>query len=249
MDLTGRKIWVVGASSGIGAALAHELHQRGARVAISARREDALRKVAADAGLAVAPVEVTDAQSVRHAAREVEQALGGLDIVVFSAGYWQQMDDFDAASFQRHLDVNLTGLANTLDTVIPRLHGGGMIVGIASVAGYRGLPGAEAYGATKAAQINLLEALRAKLRPEGIDVLTVCPGFVETEMTETNSFPMPFIIQADQAARAIADGIEHQSTRIVFPWQMSLLMRFAKFVPDRLWALALTPGRQPRPGP
>ncbi|GAB2582204.1 SDR family NAD(P)-dependent oxidoreductase [Kribbella endophytica] len=240
MDLTRRKIWIVGASSGIGAALAHELHQRGAHVAISARREDKLKEVAGNQ-LAISTVDVTDQDSVRRAAHDVTQQLGGLDIVVFSAGYWAQMDDFDAASFQKHLDVNLTGLANTLDTVIPRLQGGGMIVGIASVAGYRGLPGAEAYGATKAAQINLLEALRAKLRPNGIDVLTVCPGFVETEMTETNSFPMPFIIKADQAARAIADGIERQSARIVFPWQMSLLMRFAKLVPDRLWALALTP--------
>jgi NAD(P)-dependent dehydrogenase (short-subunit alcohol dehydrogenase family) len=240
MDLTGRKIWIVGASSGIGAALAHELHQRGAHVAISARREDKLKEVAGHQ-LAISAVDVTDQDSVRRAAHDVTQKLGGLDIVVFSAGYWEQMDDFDAGSFQKHLDVNLTGLANTLDTVIPRLRGGGMIVGIASVAGYRGLPGAEAYGATKAAQINLLEALRAKLRPVGIDVLTVCPGFVETEMTETNSFPMPFIVKAGQAARAIADGIERQSARIVFPWQMSVLMRFAKLVPNRLWALALTP--------
>jgi NAD(P)-dependent dehydrogenase (short-subunit alcohol dehydrogenase family) len=240
MDLTGRKTWIVGASSGIGAALAKELHARGAEVAISARREDKLKEVAGSQ-LVISAVDVTDQDSVRRAAHDVTQQLGGLDIVIFSAGYWAQMDDFDAVSFTKHLDVNLTGLANTLDTVIPRLNGGGMIVGIASVAGYRGLPGAEAYGATKAAQINLLEALRAKLRPNGIDVLTVCPGFVETEMTETNSFPMPFIIKADQAARAIADGIERQSARIVFPWQMSLLMRFAKLVPDRLWALALTP--------
>jgi short-subunit dehydrogenase len=117
----------------------------------------------------------------------------------------------------------------------------GMIVGISSVAGYRGLPGSEAYGATKAAQLNLLEALRVRLRRDGIDVLTVCPGFVETEMTEQNTFPMPFIVSAEQAGRAIADGIEKQSARIVFPWQMSLLMRAARLIPDRLWALALTP--------
>jgi short-subunit dehydrogenase len=115
----------------------------------------------------------------------------------------------------------------------------GMIVGIASVAGYRGLPGAEAYGATKAAQINLLESLRVRLRPDGIDVLTVCPGFVETEMTEANDFPMPFMVKAPEAARAIADGMAKQTARIVFPWQMSLLMGAATRIPDRLWALAL----------
>ncbi|MEV6285075.1 SDR family NAD(P)-dependent oxidoreductase [Kribbella sp. NPDC051770] len=242
MDLNGRKIWVVGASSGIGAALAQELNARGAQVAISARREDKLKEVAGR-DLTVCPIDVTDSDSVLRATDTVIRQLDGLDIVVFSAGYWAQMDEFDATSFGKHLDVNLRGLANTLESVIPRLRGGGMIVGIASVAGYRGLPGAEAYGATKAAQINLLEALRAKLRPDGIDVLTVCPGFVETEMTETNSFPMPFIIKPGQAAQAIADGIERQSARIVFPWPMAVLMRFAKLVPDRLWALALTPGR------
>ena len=134
-------------------------------------------------------------------------------------------------------------MANCLGELIPRMKAqrAGMIVGISSVAGYRGLPGSEAYGATKAAQINLLESLRARLRPDGIDVLTVCPGFVETEMTSSNTFSMPFMVTAPEAARAIADGMERQSARIVFPWQMSLLMRFAKLVPDRLWALALTP--------
>ena len=153
------------------------------------------------------------------------------------------MSEFDVESFHRHLDVNLGGMANCLGALIPRLKArrAGMIVGISSVAGYRGLPGAEAYGATKAAQINLLESLRASLRPDGIDVLTVCPGFVETEMTEDNAFPMPFMIKAPQAARAIADGMAMQSARIVFPWQMALLMKAAKLVPDRLWAIALTP--------
>ena len=220
MDLTGRKIWIVGASSGIGAALAHELHQRGAHVAISARREDKLKEVAGHQ-LAISTVDVTDQDSVRRAAHDVTQTLGGLDIVVFSAGYWQQMDDFDAGSFQKHLDVNLTGLANTLDTVIPRLRGGGMIVGIASVAGYRGLPGAEAYGATKAAQINLLEALRAKLRPGGIDVLTVCPGFVETEMTVQSIANITAKTgRSEEAARAELERL-NPSGRLIAPTEVA----------------------------
>jgi NAD(P)-dependent dehydrogenase (short-subunit alcohol dehydrogenase family) len=244
MELAGRRIWVVGASSGIGAALAQELCRRGARVAISARRAEALTEVAGE-WMTPVPCDITDAGQVRQAADTVAAELGGgIDIAVLSAGYWQQMgDEFDVESFNRHLQVNLTGMANCLGELIPRMkvQRAGLIVGISSVAGYRGLPGSEAYGATKAAQINLLEALRVRLRPDGIDVLTVCPGFVETEMTEQNTFPMPFIVSAEQAGRAIADGIEKQSARIVFPWQMSLLMRAARLVPDRLWALALTP--------
>ncbi|TCO26141.1 short-subunit dehydrogenase [Kribbella steppae] len=241
MELSGRRIWVVGASSGIGAALARELADRGARVAVSARRVSALQDVAAGR-MAVVPVDITDAEAVRQAADRVVEELGGLDIVVLSAGYWKQLKDFDAESFQRHLDVNLSGMAHCLDAVIPRLRaaGAGVIVGIASVAGYRGLPGAEAYGATKAAQINLLEALRVRLRPDGIHVVTVCPGFVDTEMTDSNTFPMPFIISAPRAAQEIANGIERRATRVAFPWQMSWLARLAKLVPDNLWTRLLS---------
>ncbi|MEV8379086.1 SDR family NAD(P)-dependent oxidoreductase [Kribbella sp. NPDC056861] len=243
MELAGRRIWVVGASSGIGAAVAQELCKRGAHVAVSARRADALKEVAGEWMTAV-PCDITDADDVRQAAGVVAAELGGIDIAILSAGYWKQMgSDFDVESFDQHLNVNLSGMANCLGELIPRMkaQGAGVIVGISSVAGYRGLPGSEAYGATKAAQINLLESLRVRLRPDGIDVLTVCPGFVETEMTETNTFPMPFMVSAEEAGRAIADGIAKQSARIVFPWQMSLLMRVAKVIPDRLWALALTP--------
>ena len=119
--------------------------------------------------------------------------------------------------------------------------GAGMIVGISSVAGYRGLPGSEAYGATKAAQINLLEALRVRLRPDGIDVLTVCPGFRRDRDDRAERVPDAVHRLGRQAGRAIADGIEKRSARIVFPWQMSLLMRAARLIPDRFWAVALTP--------
>ncbi len=242
MDLTGRRVWIVGASSGIGAALATALDARGARVAVSARRESALRDLAGDR-MAVVPVDITDKIAVRRAAGRVVDELGGLDIVVLSAGYWKQLSEFEAESFQEHLDVNLSGMAHCLEAVIPRMQaaGAGMIVGISSVAGLRGLPGAEAYGATKAAQINLLEALRVGLGPSGIDVVTVCPGFVDTEMTETNQFPMPFMVSAPVAARIIADGIEKRKARIVFPWQMAVFAQVAPLVPQRLWAQLFRP--------
>lgn len=241
-EVAGRRYWLVGASSGIGAALAHELVRRGALVAVSARREDSLKEVAGD-DMAVVPVDATDRDAVARAADEVGVALGGIDVVVWCAGHWQQFDaaEWDADVFARHVEVNLLGLNNLLAAVIPPMvrSGSGHVVGIASVAGYRGLAGAEAYGATKAAQINLLEGLRAALGRHGVRVTTVCPGFVRTEMTEDNEFPMPFIIDADEAARAVADGLERRRTEIVFPLPMAATMKLARLVPVGLWG-ALT---------
>jgi len=240
--IRGRRFWLVGASSGIGAALATELVDRGAHVAISARRADDLEAVAAGT-MTVAPLDVTDRAAVHRAAGAVADALGGLDVVVWCAGYWRQFDAtaWDADDFARHVEVNLLGLNNVLAAVVPAMVAArrGHLVGIASVAGYRGLTGAEAYGATKAAQINLFEALRAALRGHMVRVTTVCPGFVHSEMTASNDFPMPFIIDADQAARAIANGIERRRTEIVFPLPMAALMKTARIVPVRAWA-ALT---------
>jgi len=234
----GKRYWLVGASSGIGAALATELVRRGAAVAISARRVEDLEEVAGDT-MAVVPLDVTDRGAVRRASADVVERLGGVDVVVFCAGYWKQFDAarWDPEVFERHVEVNLLGLNNLLAAAIPPMAaaGTGHIVGIASVAGYRGIAGAEAYGATKAAQINLLEALRAALSPRGIRVTTVCPGFVRTEMTEVNDFPMPFIIDSDRAAREIADGIEAGRVEIVFPRRMAALMKTARLIPVRAW--------------
>ena len=247
--LAGRAVWVVGASSGIGAALAAELVVRGARVAISARRADQLKEVAGDRMSAV-PLDVTDRIAVDAAAKEVAVLIGAPDLVVFSAGVWEQLDAaaWDRDLFARHIEVNLLGLNNLLGAVLPpmleRGHGG--FVGVSSVAGYRGLAGAEAYGATKAAQINLLEALRIAVAGLGVDVVTVCPGFVKTELTAGNSFPMPFIIEADQAARAICDGLEQGRAEIVFPLPMAVLMKIARLLPVRLWATAMQRVSRPK---
>ncbi|WP_243057222.1 SDR family oxidoreductase [Nocardioides sp. SR21] len=235
------KYWIIGASSGIGAELAQELVRRGGEVAISARKAEDLQEVAGDA-MQVVPLDATDRAAVLAASEQV----GDVDVVVWCAGYWKQFDAaaWDADIFERHIEVNLLGLNNVLAAAIPRMvrNRRGHLVGIASVAGYRGLPGAEAYGATKAAQINLLEGLRAALSKHGVRVTTVCPGFVRTPMTDTNEFPMPFMIEADQAARAIADGLEKHRTEIVFPLPMAVTMKLARLVPVRAWA-ALTKQR------
>jgi len=249
--IRGRRYWLVGASSGIGAALARELVDRGARVAISARRVDELERVAGGT-MACVPLDATDREAVARAATQVTEELGGIDVVVWCAGYWKRFDarHWDGDEFARHIEVNLLGMNNVLAAVVPAMAqaGRGHIVGIASVAGYRGVAGAEAYGATKAAQINLLEALRAALAPDNVRVTAVCPGFVRTEMTAVNDFPMPFLIEADQAARSIADGLEARRTEIVFPLPMALAMKAARLVPVRLWgALGARAGKRARP--
>lgn len=240
MKLAGTAVWVLGASSGIGAATARELVRRGARVAVTARREQQLRDVA-HGEMLVVPADVTDAGSLAQAAATVLDTLGRLDVVVYAAGYWQQMDAmaWDAEAFERHLRVNLTGLSNTLAVVLPPMlqRGQGVLAGISSVAGYRGLAGSGGYGATKAAQLNLLESLRVQLAPHGVRVTTISPGFVRTDLTADNRFPMPFLIEAAQAATAICDGLERDRTEIVFPLPMAVLMTAARLIPPRLWTV------------
>jgi NAD(P)-dependent dehydrogenase (short-subunit alcohol dehydrogenase family) len=239
MKLNGKIAWVVGGSSGIGAAVARELVSRGATVAVSARRREQLDEVA-HGDMMVVPADVTAADSVAAAAARVEQELGAIDLAVLCAGYWRSMDPahWDIDIFDRHLQVNLGGMNNAIAAVLPGMlrRRSGTIAGVASVAGYRGLAGAEAYGATKAAQINLLESLRIHLARTGVKVTTVCPGFVRTDLTATNRFPMPFLIEADQAARSICDGLERERVEIVFPAPMAVLMKAARLVPVRAWA-------------
>ena len=239
MELSGKVAWVVGGSSGIGAAVARELQSRGALVAISARRQDQLDEVSGGTMLTVV-ADVTDADAMKAAAARIRDELGPVDIAVLSAGYWKQMtgNEWDSESFNRHVQVNLIGMSNSIAAVLPEMlaRRRGVIAGISSVAGYRGLTGSQAYGATKAGQINLLESLRIQVARAGVRVITVCPGFVRTDLTATNAFPMPFIIEADTAGRAICDGLERERAEIVFPIRMAIVMKAARLVPVALWS-------------
>ena len=243
MTFPDKVAWVVGASRGIGAAVACELTARGANVAISARDAAQLAQVSDGRMLAI-PADVTDPTMLTAAASTIQDRLGPLDLVVVSAGYWKQMavDAWDTEVFDRHVKVNLSGLSNTIAAVLPGMlqKRSGVIAGIASVAGYRGLAGSEAYGATKAAQINLLESLRIHLRHTGVRVTTVCPGFVRTDLVADNRFPMPFMIEPDQAATAICDGLARERTQIVFPLPMAVLMNTARLVPASVWTALWT---------
>lgn len=238
--LANKAIWVIGASSGIGAAVAREARRRGARVAISARRADRLQELAAG-DMTVVPLDVTSAEELRSGAAEVREHLGDIDVAVLCAGYWKQTDaaNWDTESFDRHVQVNLVGMSNAIAAVLPRMleQRRGHIAGISSVAGFRGLAGAEAYGATKAAQINLLESLRVHVARTGVTVTTICPGFVRTELTAGNRFPMPFMIEPEEAATSICAALERPRAEVVFPTRMAVLMKTARLVPRGLWRL------------
>ncbi|MBA3293355.1 MAG: SDR family NAD(P)-dependent oxidoreductase [Actinomycetota bacterium] len=253
MKIAGTTFWITGASGGIGAELARELQRRGGRIAISARRREALDEVA-QGRMYVEPVDITDRDAVHTAVESVRAELGSIDVAVLNAGAWQQVsvDKFDAAAFRTQFDTNLMGTVHCIEALLPTMLADkrGVITGMASVAGYRGLPGSEAYGSSKAALINLLESLRGSLGPRGIRVQTISPGFVRTDLTARNKFPMPFLIDADQAARAIADGIAAEKTEIVFPLPMMLMMKAARLVPNALWPklFARTPMARGRSG-
>jgi short-subunit dehydrogenase len=239
VNLAGKVAWITGGSSGIGAALAGELARRGARVAITARREGKLADVAARAPGEVRPYpgDVRDRSAIAAVGERIESDLGPVDLAVLNAGTWEQMDvaHWDSAPIREHIDTNLLGMVNCLDAVLPRMvaRRSGALVGVASVAGYRGYTRAEAYSTTKAASINMLESLRIDLDRLGVNVQVVNPGFVRTELTERNDFPMPFMLEADDAARRIADAIEKEKAEAVFPLPYRIGMKLARFTPVR----------------
>lgn len=243
MNLHGRRAWVIGASSGIGASVALELARRGARVAISARDAEGLARVAAAAQLSsdvtVAPLDVTDPDSLRLGWARARDGLGAIELLVYSAGTWTPTDvtRFDAAAVARQFDVNVVGLARAIELVLPAMlaRREGRIVGLASVAGDRGLPRAEGYGATKAAVASMLESLRLDLAPHGVGVTTVYPGFVATPLTAQNDFPMPFLMEPDEAAARIVNGLERDHRDIAFPRRLAIPLKAARWLPGPIY--------------
>ena len=235
-DWLERRVWIVGASSGIGAALAGQLGRAGAVLALSARREDALRSVAGDRDLIV-PVDVADAEALKAAHDLLLERWGGIDLVIYCAGVYTPMRswDMDLAVVREALTINLQGAYNLLDAILPAFdrQGSGGICLVASVAGYTGLPKALAYGPSKAAMINLAQILYTDLAPRGIDVYLVNPGFVATRLTQQNDFDMPALITPEQAAQAIVAGIGKGRFEIHFPRRFTRLVKWLAWLPDR----------------
>ncbi len=241
ISVADRHVWVTGASTGIGRAVTIELARRGARVVASARNESALDTLVRECGdrVQALPLDVTDRQANRWAAEEISRRMGGLDIAFFNAGTCEYVDvaSFDSALFERTIRSNFLSMVYGIEAVLPLLRQSPapQLVGMSSTVAYRGLPRSEAYGASKAAIKNLFESLQIDLAREAFRVSVVCPGFVRTPLTDRNDFPMPFRIEADEAARRIVDGIEAGKPEIHFPRRFSLLFKLMTLLPDRLY--------------
>lgn len=235
-DWTGQRVWLIGASSGIGAATAKALMQRGARVALTSRTREALEALAGP-GDVVAPADVTDHASLAAAFAEVRSEFGDIDLAIVNAGTHRPVRawDLDAADAERLVQVNLVGAMNATALLAPYFaeRGSGRIAVTASVAGYGGLPTGLVYGATKAALINFAETLYLDLAPRGVAVHLVNPGFVKTPLTDRNEFDMPALISSEAAAREILAGIQRGDFEIHFPRRFTRGMKLLKWLPYR----------------
>ncbi len=221
-DWTGKVVWLVGASTGIGRATAEHLHRLGARVVVSARNAVALDVfVKAHPGSLAIALDATDRDAMREASARIVQSHGRIDLAVYCAGYYKAMraTAFDLDEALRHEQVNYVGALYLLDAVLPLVlrQRAGHISLVSSVSGYRGLPKALAYGPTKAALINLAESLYFDLTDQGIGVSVVCPGYVDTPLTEQNDYKMPGLITADEAATHIVQGWKDGRFEMHFP--------------------------------
>ena len=257
------RVFITGASSGIGQALAQHYAGQGAVVGIAARRGDFLQALAGEleqtgaSAVSCFPLDVTDATALRNAAERFIANHGAPDIVIANAGVssgtlTECSEDLEV--IRRIFDINVFGMAATFSPFIAAMKQAaatgnpGRLVGIASVAGIRGLPGAEAYSASKAAAITYLESLRLEMRPSGIKVVTIAPGYIATPMTAINPYPMPFMLPAAEAARRFARAIARGSSYSVIPWQMGIVAKILRLLPnaiyDRLFAKAPRKPRQ-----
>ena len=249
------KVFITGASSGIGESLARLYAQRGAQLGLVARRADFLARVqdelakVGDFKPAIYVCDVRDAGALKEAAADFIARFGVPDIVIANAGVsrgtlTENADDLQA--FQDIFDTNVMGMVNTFHPFAQPMKdaGSGTLVGIASVAGFRGIPGASAYSASKAAAIKYCESLRVELRESGVSVVTICPGYIKTPMTAVNKFRMPFLIEADDAAVRFARAIDVKASFAVIPWTMGMAARVLRLVPNWLYDRVFT--RMPR---
>lgn len=252
------RVFITGASSGIGEALARHYAAMGATLGLAARRQRRLFDLVAELPAklpdshACYAVDVADAAALQTAAADFITRYGCPDIVIANAGIsvgTLTEESEDIPVFRRVIETNVLGVMHTFAPFIDamRTRGSGRLVGIASVAGIRGLPGAGAYSASKAATIAYLESLRVELHDSGVRVVTITPGFIATPMTAENPYAMPFLLPADEAARRFARAIARGTGYAVIPWQMGLVAKVLRLLPDALYdRLFFRAGRKPR---
>lgn len=240
MTLPWKLVWITGASTGIGAEVARQLAEAGVTVATSARKADVLAAAAGDnSNLKPYPLDVTDAAAVAATFSRIEQDLGPVDLIIAGAGTYApvSLDDFRPEPFRSMYEVNYLGVINVLSAVLPvlRPRRSGHIAWIASVAGYRGLPKAAAYGPTKAALINLAESLKPELEADGVAISVINPGFVRTPLTAQNDFEMPYLMEVGEAARLTIAGLAAGRFEVAYPAPFVRILKFARLLPYRLY--------------
>ena len=245
---TDKRVLLTGASDGLGAALARALGAEGARVLLFARRFERLEALAAEleatGGEAIVCAgDVTVQADLDRAVAALNERWGGIDVVIANAGIGEGVgfDDFDTEDAVRVVDVNLNGAIRTIGAALPTLlaQRSGHVVGVASPAGFRGLPRGATYSASKAGLTRFLESLRSTCRQRGIYVTTVHPGFVRTFLTAENDFPMPFLIEPDDAAARILAAVRRRTREVTFPLGMAVLMGAVRLLPNPLFDLVM----------
>ena len=233
--------WVTGASSGIGEALVHSLVSQGWRVAITARRAEALSALAEahPSQVAVFAADVSDTEAMAKTVAAIEQDIGPIALAVLNAGVYLPVDSRkpDPELFRKTFDVNLMGVVNGLAPLVPAMlsRGRGQVLIISSATGFGGMPTAAAYGASKAALINMAETLRIELEPLGLRVQVATPGFVETPAQDDNGFPKPFMISAQRAAQYLTDGLKTGAVELSFPRRFTWMLKALYALPKRLY--------------
>lgn len=240
------KVFITGASSGIGQALAQEYASQGATLGLVARREVLLKSLQEQLNTpcSIYAADVRDEEAMQAAAKDFISKYGVPDIVIANAGVSAGTlteNKADTATFKALIDINVIGMVNTFQpfTAAMKKARQGSLVGIASIAGVRGLPGAGAYSASKAAAIAYLESLRVEMSQDGVMVTTIAPGYIKTPMTDINKYPMPFLMAPDVAAKKFAKAIKQKKRFIVIPWQMGWLAKLMRCLPPWLWDFAM----------
>ncbi|WP_417433628.1 SDR family NAD(P)-dependent oxidoreductase [Kiloniella sp.] len=234
----GAHIWILGASSGIGLALARELSDAGAILALSSRRRPELNDINEALGgqHLVVPCDASIPASIEEASDRIEQSFPRIDSAIYMAGYYNptKFEDIELEELRKTIDINLTGAFVFAHHVLKilRKQKAGQIVLCASVAGFRGLPNGQPYSATKAGMINMAESLRIENKNPAIDIKVINPGFVRTPMTDKNPFKMPMIIEPEDAAKAIAPGLQGNAFEIHFPKKFTYFLKLVRILPD-----------------